>query len=151
MKPKQVFKPSYRITNHMKKLVGSLFAIAIVLVAITSQAGKVSVEKAQAELLLIKVHADWCSSCKALEPRLKAISKTLEDEAILFVTLDYTDEKTSAQATMLASSLGIRDTIADHNSTGTVLLIDAKNTKLAGKFSTANTNEEIVDKIKSLL
>lgn len=135
----------------MKKLISSLFVVALVAFAWNSQAGKVEVASAKPELIMVKVHADWCGSCKALTPRLKALGKTLEDKAVLFVTLDYTDEQTSAQATMLAAGLGIRDAIAEHNSTGTVLLIDADTHKIAEKFSVSSNDEMILGKIKALL
>lgn len=119
--------------------------------AIPSLAGKVSVEEAQSELLLVKVHADWCGSCKALESRLITITETLKEQPVLFGTLDYTDKKTSFQATLHASILGISGAIASNKGTGTVLLINAKNQKMLEKFSTANTDDEIVGKITAKL
>ena len=47
-------------------------------------------------LYAITFHADWCGSCKALEPLMsKARGKAdLDNENVLFITLDLTDATT---------------------------------------------------------
>ena len=54
-------------------------------------------------------YADWCGSCKALEPKVVQAREEagLDSQDILFITLDLTNEATKHQASMMATMLGI--------------------------------------------
>ncbi len=58
-------------------------------------------------VIALRFHADWCGSCKKLDPQFKAVAKKLADQPILFLTLDLTNDKTKRQAHYLAAALGL--------------------------------------------
>lgn len=83
---------------------------------------------APAETYGVLFYADWCASCKVLEPKIKEARASLaKDTPVLFVTLDLTDEGSRNQAAMLASLVNIESIYAAHSGkTGFMLLVDAK-------------------------
>jgi len=54
--------------------------------------------------------ADWCGSCKVLEPKLQEAISQLEDKtAFDMVTFDFTDDTTKAKAAAKAGETGLTD------------------------------------------
>lgn len=72
-----------------------------------SAAQALSGQRAKPKLLALLFRADWCPSCKVLEPEYDPLAKSLSNEPILFVRLDFTNDKTTAQAKSLAARLGV--------------------------------------------
>lgn len=90
------------------------------------------------KIMAITFHADWCNSCKILNPMIKeARSRAdLDDKGILFITLDLTNETRRAQAKMMAETLGISDFYArNDNKTGFMLVVDTKTRQALGKIT----------------
>ncbi len=50
-------------------------------------------------------YADWCGTCKALDPKIEEAREALAEEPVLCVTFDMTDEKTTRHTAMLANAL----------------------------------------------
>lgn len=122
---------------------------ALLLMASPALAGTVQVDgEGSPALYVVKVHADWCGSCKALAPVLEEVRETLAAESVLFLELDVTDEARTAQARLLASALGIEDHLKANNKTGLVLLIDPSDKALLETLTRKNSAEEIVGKIE---
>ncbi len=59
------------------------------------------------QLVVVRVHADWCGVSLALEPFYSELGEKYRNQAVLFVSLDVTDEKQRREAIELASELGI--------------------------------------------
>lgn len=57
---------------------------------------------------LVKVHADWCSSCKMLGPTWKKLEERHADDTNI-VILDVTDKEAAAQSAQRAKELGIEE------------------------------------------
>ena len=119
--------------------------LCLVLMAVTvgaaMAAGMRSADAAPVEayprLLAVKLHADWCGSCKAIEPRFVALRDKHGSEPVLFTRLDLTDEKTQAQAYYLAVALELGDIWNAHASqVGYVLLIDTRSKRVIDKLTT---------------
>lgn len=122
---------------------------ALLLMASPALAGTVQVDgEGSPALYVVKVHADWCGSCKALAPVLEEVRETLAAESVLFLELDVTDEARTAQARLLASALGIEDHLKANNKTGLVLLIDPSDKALLETLTRKNSAEEMVGKIE---
>ena len=72
--------------------------------------------------LIVKIHADWCSRCQAIEPTWQRIEKELGDEARI-VVLDVTDETRLQAAQATAKELGLESFfVANRSRTGTVAI-----------------------------
>lgn len=122
---------------------------ALLLMASPALAGTVQVDgEGSPALYVVKVHADWCGSCKALAPVLEEVRETLAAESVLFLELDVTDEARTAQARLLTAALGIEDHLKANNKTGLVLLIDPSDKALLETLTRKNSAEEMVGKIE---
>ena len=126
-----------------------LFSLALLLMASPALAGTVQVDgEGRPALYVVKVHADWCGSCKALTPVLEEVRESLADEPVLFLELDVTDEARTAQARLLTAALGIEDHLKANNKTGLVLLIDPGDNALLETLTRKNSADEMVGKIE---
>lgn len=126
-----------------------LFSLALLLMASPALAGTVQVDgEGRPALYVVKVHADWCGSCKALAPVLEEVRESLADEPVLFLELDVTDEARTAQARLLTAALGIEDHLKANNKTGLVLLIDPGDNALLETLTRKNSADEMVGKIQ---
>ena len=122
---------------------------SLLLMASPALAGTVQVDgEGSPALYVVKVHADWCGSCKALAPVLGEVRETLAAEPVLFIELDVTDEDRTAQARLLAAALGIEDHLKANNKTGLVLLIDSSDKALLETLTRKNSADEMVGKIE---
>ena len=120
----------------MKKLIQLLSIISIAASASNLTAGTVDIEGEGApSAIVVKMHADWCPSCKALEPTLADLKSELKDEPVLFLTLDITDAVNTEQSRLLAKTLGIEEIVKSNNQTGLVLVYDPKTMKTKHVFT----------------
>ena len=76
---------------------------------------------AEPNALVVKIHADWCSTCKVLEPTWTELES---DPRARFVILDVTDDATKSQARATAEDLGIASFFdAYQGKTGTIAIL----------------------------
>lgn len=99
------------------------------------------------ELLLVKYHADWCGSCRALSPLLVELNGKLADKKVKYVELDFTDEKTTAAARSRATQLGLSAFLKDKQKTGYVAIIDTKTKKELGKLTKTQSVDEMYKQV----
>ncbi len=75
---------------------------------------------------VVKIHAEWCGSCKAIAPIWEQLRADMGDQVTL-VTLDVTDRAASDASRATAEELGITDFFTEYRrQTGTVAVIDCK-------------------------
>lgn len=75
---------------------------------------------------VVQIHAEWCGTCKAIEPTWQALQSEVGDRAT-FVTLDVTDRSAFDASKARAEELGIHDFFLDYRrQTGTVAVIDCE-------------------------
>ncbi len=93
------------------------------------------------ELIAVRLWNRDCSSCKQLESKYKTVRADHEDDGrTLFVTFDFSTDKSSEQAHMLAKALGIGNIYDQHEGwSGMVLLIDPKSKSVIGKLSSSQS------------
>lgn len=99
-------------------------------------------------------YADWCGSCKTLDPKLKKAKKEakLSSKDVLFVTFDLTNNDTKHQSKLLANSLGLGELYRDNRGkTGYVALIDNKNGQQITKITKKQSTREIAQVITNAL
>ena len=94
-----------------------LAASAVALMAACGQAAVPASERAavtapaeDTKLLAVLSYADWCGSCKALDPKVKAVQAANTFDGVEFATIDYTSRSEEAFFTD-AETLGVGDTL----------------------------------------
>ena len=137
----------------MKKLTASLFVVLNLWFLNTAgYAGAVDITgNSSPQVFVAKVHADWCGSCRALEPIIVKLKDTFADDPVLFVTLDVTSKTTISQARLLAVVLGIEEQLKENNKTGLLLVWSSSENKLVEILTLKSTHEEMVNTIKKAL
>ena len=89
-------------------------------------------------------HADWCSSCKALAPKLAAVKPDFAGQPVLFTQVDFTDDSTRAQADLLAAWLELGPAYAEQGrKTGFMLLLDGRTRRVLGRLTKTQGEEEL--------
>ena len=73
---------------------------------------------------MVKIHADWCASCKALASVWERIETDLGDQ-VTTVTLDVSDRVAYSESQATAERLGISEFFEEYRSlTGTIAVLD---------------------------
>ncbi|MEW6213288.1 MAG: thioredoxin family protein [Acidobacteriota bacterium] len=102
----------------------------------------------QPGLLAVLFYADWCNSCKILEPKLNQVKREFQDKSVLFTRFDLTDDFTKDQSAHFAALIGLENFYREsEGKTGFMLLIDGQSKKLLGKI----TKEKSPDEIRTML
>ncbi|MDX2302871.1 MAG: thioredoxin domain-containing protein [Microscillaceae bacterium] len=95
------------------------------------------------QLIIIKMHADWCEASKMIAPKYTSLKNKFEGNAILFLELDLTDPNQAAQ---WAATLKIYN-LTNHKETGQILVIDGENRFVLDKL---HKNMLFSDMVKSV-
>ena len=128
--------------------------VAVLALVMLASPAPATTETQEPEVLGVLFYADWCGSCKVLEPEIeKARGKAdLDNEAVLFVRLDLTDATRRHQAAMLASSLGLGESFARNGgATGFMLLVDADTKEVISMVTKKSDAAEITDQVKAAI
>lgn len=88
------------------------------------------------KVIAIKLHADWCGSCKAMGPVFTDLANKFDTAPALFVTFDMTTQSQRKQAEYHAAALGVGDLWPAYGKkTGLILLIDTQDRKVVGTLN----------------
>ena len=111
-----------------------LAATAATLMAACSQAEVSAAERAavtapaeDTRVLAVLSYADWCGSCKALDPKVKAVQTANAFDGVEFATIDYTSRDADAffaDAETLGVADAMRATFPEKIKTGRLYLVD---------------------------
>lgn len=99
------------------------------------------------EIIVAKVHADWCASCQVVEPHFQGLRQEFIGEPVLFLVFDRTDEGAIANSVKLAKALNLDEVFAEHTKTGELLVIDTETEDVIEIF----TKEDSRDAMGSFL
>lgn len=102
----------------------------------------------------VLVYADWCGSCKVLDPKIKAVQAMGPIPGVDFVTLDYTDRDADsfyAQARDAGVETAVRTELDGTIKTGWLLLIDVDDARVLSKVTREDDTAQIATKIKDAL
>ncbi len=109
-------------------------------------------QSAKPKVVGVLFYADWCNSCKALEPKLNTVKKDFAGQPVLFTRVDFTDDFTKEQSDLLASYLGLGATYAEQGQkTGYMLLINAESKQVLGKLTKTQSEAELKAEIEKAL
>lgn len=126
----------------MKKLI--VLTIMFLGIQFAQAQSAQSAQSTQPKLMIVKFHADWCGSCRAMGPVLEDLTNKLDGTPVLFVELDFTNNTTRHQANLLANALGIGEIVKNNNATGFLLVIDSKTKEVKAKLTKEQTVKEMV-------
>jgi len=106
---------------------------------------------AQAKILAVKFHADYCGACKALNQPLEELQTKLEGESVKFVKFDFTSAESKKKSEQTASELNVEDVYKKNNGTGYVLLIDSESGETLATLYRKHSVDEMYDIVKKYL
>ncbi len=118
--------------------------------AVADVAAQAMAVKANAVL----IYADWCSSCKVLDPKVKAAKSAFDGKGLNFVTLDYTKKDKAdfmAQAEAAGVEIAIAKAMGDSVKTGQLIVVSADGERVLSKVNMNHTKAEIAAKFTSAL
>lgn len=140
----------------MRKFIFLLIPLLFIALPFTSQ-GEETSSTAKPAVYGVLFYADWCGSCKALDPKITQARQEamLDTQDVLFVTLDLTDDVTKHQAALMAATLGISDVYESNaGKTGFMLLLNAENgeklSQLTKKLEPGDIATRIQEAVKSV-
>ena len=135
----------------MRKFLLLLIPFLFVALPLVSYADK---EVAKPAVIAVMMHADWCGSCKSLDPKVTQAREEakLDEQDVLFVTFDLTDDTTKAQSKMMAAALGIAEVYESNaGKTGFMLLVNAESGDKLARVTNKLKADEIADSILASL
>lgn len=102
--------------------------------------------------LVVTMHADWCGTCKRLEPTLSEVRKDVKEKPVLFMKLDLTDADTRGQAEYLAALLEIGEAYQEYGEkTGFALVIDAETREVVDRLMVDDDQAAMKRKIAAVV
>lgn len=105
----------------MKYAISILMAFLIVVPVLTAD------NTEETKLIALRMYADWCGMCKALDPKVDEVKEEFNDKGVFFAVFDQSNKFAKEQSALHANLLGL-----DHvqkqfaGTTGLLLLIDPK-------------------------
>ncbi|MCI5043352.1 MAG: thioredoxin domain-containing protein [Aquisalinus sp.] len=106
-----------------------------------------STTQEDARVIAVLMYADWCGSCKVLDPKIQSVRNMGAVEGIDFTRLDYT-ARDAVTLFEQADAAGIGETIRSRFSeeikTGLLLLIDAGSGEIVGEVNKSMTEVDII-------
>lgn len=108
-------------------------------------------EAKKSALYGVLFYADWCPSCKVLEPRLDKVKPEFKDAGITFVRLDMTDDETKAASAQQAKKLGMEGIWKRYSGqTGFMLMVNGGQ-QVGDKLTQDSSEDELRQAMKQAL
>ena len=108
------------VRNGRRRVVGLAQRLGLV---VTDAHASEAPNRCRGEPYVVKIHADWCRACRAIQPTWQALASSIDGEATL-ITFDVTDRKAAERSRSIANDLGLTEFLLDYGrQTGTVGVI----------------------------
>ncbi len=115
-----------------------------------SERAAVSAPTADTRVLAVLSYADWCGSCKALDPKVKAVQAANTFDGVEFATIDFTSKDTDAffaDAETLGVGDAMRATFGDKVKTGRLYLVNLDTGDVISTVDKSMTEADIASAI----
>jgi thiol-disulfide isomerase/thioredoxin len=102
----------------------------------------------------VLIYADWCGSCKVLDPKIQKVQAMGDMPGLEFVTLDYTDKNADdfyAQAKMAGVEEAVRAYLDGTIKTGQLLLVDMDDQKVLSKVTKTFDTSQMVSALQDAI
>jgi len=100
------------------------------------------------DLIALRIYAEWCGKCKALDPKVDEVKKEFKGKRVLFAVFDQTNEFAQEQSVLHARLLGLDHVQKEYGGkTGLLLLIDP----VSGDIKEQITHQITVDELRTKL
>ena len=141
-------------------LLTSAFISVLALTACSqAEAPKATAEKVDtmaakamaAKTKAVLIYADWCGSCKVLDPKIQKVQSMGAIPGLEYVTLDFTAKDADgfyAQAQAAGVEDAVKSYLAGTIKTGQLLLVDLDDQKVIGKVTKTLEPAEILTAVK---
>ena len=131
-----------RKTTFLTSAIVSVFALTACSQAEAPKVNTPDVKVAAAKVMsantkAVLIYADWCGSCKVLDPKVKEVQSMGNIPGLEFVTLDYTAKDANAfyvQAEAAGVGEAVKTYLDGTIKTGQLLLIDVDDKKSYAKL-----------------
>jgi thiol-disulfide isomerase/thioredoxin len=119
-----------------------------------SKYAEAKVEQVQADtkVAAVLMYAEWCGSCKILDPKLETVKARGEIDGVEYVVLDYTDRDVNglfAAADAVGVGSAIRTRFAEEVKTGLLVLVDVESGAVLGEVNKTMTEDDIEAAIRA--
>ena len=141
----------------MTRIIPAVLLLAVSLLVLNiSPATATTPDRTEAadkpEVIGVLLYADWCGSCKTLEPKLDEVKPAFSGAPILFTQFDLTDDYTAEQSRLYAQWTGLDALFEAHEGrTGYVVLINAETHEELGRLTSDQSEDELREAIASVL
>jgi thiol-disulfide isomerase/thioredoxin len=144
----------YKSTTELLKQGGSSmkYAMSFLMVVLISMPVLTDNNESEAKLIALRMYADWCGKCKALDPKVDEVKKEFRGRGVLFAVFDQTDEFAQEQSVLHARLLGLDHVQRDFGGqTGLLLLIDPESRKIKERITHQISIDELRTKLTAYL
>ncbi|MEM9015160.1 MAG: hypothetical protein AAGB02_08650 [Pseudomonadota bacterium] len=103
-------------------------------------------EQGEARIAAVLSYADWCSSCKILDPKLTAVKAGAAIPGVQYVTIDYTDKNADsffAGADAAGVGPAVREKFDGEVKTGLLLIVNLETGQLVDTLTKTVSEEEL--------
>jgi thiol-disulfide isomerase/thioredoxin len=143
-----------RIMNSRNLFTGIIGICTMAIITAAAQPARADDAPAEQKPQVVGLvfYADWCGTCKVLEPRIDEVKKELADKPVYITRVDLTDDATRAQSQLFANWVGLGEIYQEHGgATGFMLLIDPEEKKVIQRIGAQHSEQQIRQAIDQAL
>ncbi len=102
----------------------------------------------ETELIALRMYADWCGKCKALDPKVDEVKPEFKGKGVFFAVFDQTDEFAQEQSVLHAQLLDLHHVQKEFGGqTGLLLLIDPQTKEIKERITHTISVDELRNKL----
>lgn len=104
---------------------------------------------AKDDIVSVLFYADWCGSCKILDPKVEKARENKAAEGIEFIVLDMTDKNSIANSRQVAEEQDLSPLLQKYGAaTGFMVIYDRTNDDILSVVGSGSSPEEIISQFE---